>query len=185
MKLLCLASIAAFLPVCLGDLVWTWKMVGTVDFPMQAQGLLTTQSYADADGLICSLSKQAFLSLDLNFVLPLLQFLSLPFAGFYLMTSLTGDRNQVNITSMIPTNVAIPGNAGYPVDNLIRIARPDQGYINQLTVNGIGAQITQEFISPSVFVIVSAVITGFTSADVGQASRWPMAPSRRLSSRRS
>jgi hypothetical protein len=39
--------------------------------------------------------------------------------GYYHITGITGSRNGVAITSLEPTGKAIPGNAGFPVDNLI------------------------------------------------------------------
>src|SRR5262245_22813605 len=38
---------------------------------------------------------------------------------YYHITGITGSRNGVAITSLEPTGKAIPGNAGFPVDNLI------------------------------------------------------------------
>lgn len=52
--------------------------------------------------------------------------------GFYLITGITGQRNGVAIVGLQPTGTAIPGNAGFPVDNLIR------GSGEQLTGNGFG-----------------------------------------------
>jgi hypothetical protein len=39
--------------------------------------------------------------------------------GYYHITGITGSRNGVAIISLEPTGKAIPGNAGFPVDNLI------------------------------------------------------------------
>jgi hypothetical protein len=52
--------------------------------------------------------------------------------GFYEITAITGETNGVAIAGLQPQGTAIPGNDGYPVDNLIRTAAP------QLTKNGFG-----------------------------------------------
>jgi hypothetical protein len=39
--------------------------------------------------------------------------------GYYQITDITGSRNGVAITGLEPTGKAIPGNPGFPVDNLI------------------------------------------------------------------
>jgi hypothetical protein len=40
-------------------------------------------------------------------------------AGYYELTGIFGSRNGLAITGLVPAGTAIPGNAGYPVDNLI------------------------------------------------------------------
>ena len=52
--------------------------------------------------------------------------------GFYGITRLTGTANSAKITALQPTGTAIPGNAGFPVSNLIRPTAP------QLTKGGFG-----------------------------------------------
>jgi hypothetical protein len=52
--------------------------------------------------------------------------------GFYLITSITGTRNGETITGLQRIGTAIPGNEGYPVDNLIRATGP------QMTSHGFG-----------------------------------------------
>jgi len=52
--------------------------------------------------------------------------------GFYEITRITGEANGVAITGLEPPGTAIPGNDGYPVDNLIRTAAP------QLSKDGFG-----------------------------------------------
>ena len=52
--------------------------------------------------------------------------------GHYLITAITGQRNGVAIVGLQPAGTAIPGNAGFPVDNLI------SGSGEQLTGNGFG-----------------------------------------------
>ena len=66
---------------------------------------------------------------------------SASFADFYQITSITGQRNGVPIISLVPTGHFIPGNDGFPVDNLIRLALPKKGRADQLTVNGFGMQL--------------------------------------------
>ncbi len=52
--------------------------------------------------------------------------------GFSPITAITGTANSAAITALQATGTSIPGNAGYPVDNLIRAAAP------QLTKHGFG-----------------------------------------------
>jgi hypothetical protein len=40
--------------------------------------------------------------------------------GFYEIIGITGDANGVSITGLQPPGTSIPGNDGYPVDNLVR-----------------------------------------------------------------
>lgn len=40
-------------------------------------------------------------------------------SGHYSVLGITGQRNGVSITGLFPTGSAIPGNEGYPVDNLL------------------------------------------------------------------
>ena len=56
--------------------------------------------------------------------------------GFYLITGITGTRNGGTITGLQRTGTAIPGNEGYPVDNLIRATGP------QMTSHGFGFSIS-------------------------------------------
>jgi hypothetical protein len=44
--------------------------------------------------------------------------------GFYEITGITGEANGVAITGLQPPGTSIPGNDGYPVDNLVRIEAP-------------------------------------------------------------
>jgi hypothetical protein len=52
--------------------------------------------------------------------------------GFYSIIAITGTVNSAAITALQPTDTSIPGNTGYPVDNLIRLTAP------QLTKHGLG-----------------------------------------------
>jgi hypothetical protein len=52
--------------------------------------------------------------------------------GFYEITRITGEANGVAITGLQPSATSIPGNDGYPVDNLVRPDAP------QLTLHGFG-----------------------------------------------
>jgi hypothetical protein len=52
--------------------------------------------------------------------------------GFYEIIAIAGETNGVAITGLQPHGTAIPGNDGYPVDNLVRSAAP------QVTKNGFG-----------------------------------------------
>src|ERR1700760_4321325 len=51
--------------------------------------------------------------------------------GYYQISGVTGARNGDPIVALEPTGEAIPGNAGYPVDNLINAG-------GQLTASGFG-----------------------------------------------
>ena len=55
--------------------------------------------------------------------------------GFVPITAISGNRNGVLIVGLQPTGTAIPGNDGFPVDNLVTAARP------HLTSKGIGYQL--------------------------------------------
>jgi hypothetical protein len=52
--------------------------------------------------------------------------------GFYEITGIKGEANGVAITGLEAPGTAIPGNEGYPVDNLVRTAAP------QLSKDGFG-----------------------------------------------
>jgi len=55
--------------------------------------------------------------------------------GYYFITGVTGEANGVPVTGMQPAKTAIPGNEGWPVDNLIREAKP------QLSPGGFGVAL--------------------------------------------
>jgi len=52
--------------------------------------------------------------------------------GFYGIITIAGQANGVAITGLTPAGTVIPGNDGYPVDNLVRTAAP------QLSKHGFG-----------------------------------------------
>jgi len=52
--------------------------------------------------------------------------------GFYEITGIKGEANGVAITGLQPPGTSIPGNDGYPVDNLVRTEAP------QLSLHGFG-----------------------------------------------
>ena len=52
--------------------------------------------------------------------------------GFYEITGITGEANGVAITALQPAGTSIPGNDGYPVDDLVRTEAP------QLSLHGFG-----------------------------------------------
>jgi hypothetical protein len=52
--------------------------------------------------------------------------------GFYEITGISGEANGVAITGLQPPGTSIPGNDGYPVDNLVRTEAP------RLTMHGFG-----------------------------------------------
>jgi len=47
--------------------------------------------------------------------------------GFYSITGVTGEANGVAIVGLQPAVTAIPGNEGWPVDNLVRLSEPQLG----------------------------------------------------------
>lgn len=58
--------------------------------------------------------------------------------GFYAITGVTGEANGVAITGLQPAGTAIPGNDGWPVDNLVRAQKPElsQGGFGFALANG-------------------------------------------------
>ena len=52
--------------------------------------------------------------------------------GFYRITGIAGTANSAHVTALQPAGTAIPGNSGFPVDNLVRAVAP------QLTTHGFG-----------------------------------------------
>jgi hypothetical protein len=52
--------------------------------------------------------------------------------GFYEITGIKGEANGVAITGLQPAGTSIPGNDGYPVDDLVRVEGP------QLSLHGFG-----------------------------------------------
>jgi len=52
--------------------------------------------------------------------------------GFYEITGITGEANGVSIAGLQPPGTSIPGNDGYPVDDLVRTDAP------RLTMHGFG-----------------------------------------------
>ena len=52
--------------------------------------------------------------------------------GFYEITGIAGEANGVAITGLQPAGTSIPGNDGYPVDNLVRTDAP------WLSIHGFG-----------------------------------------------
>ncbi len=52
--------------------------------------------------------------------------------GYFAITGVTGEANGVAITGLQPAHTAIPGNEGWPVDNLVRSKPP------QLSPGGFG-----------------------------------------------
>lgn len=52
--------------------------------------------------------------------------------GLYEITAISGEANGVAITGLQAPGTSIPGNDGYPVDNLVRIEAP------QLSLHGFG-----------------------------------------------
>ena len=62
--------------------------------------------------------------------------------GFYQISAITGMRNGDSITTLEPAGQAIPGNEGFPVDNLITAS-------GTLTANGFGYETAEgDFANP-------------------------------------
>ena len=63
--------------------------------------------------------------------------------GYYEITAITGEAGGVAITGLQPAGTAIPGNEGYPVDNLVREAAPE------LSKDGIGFSLADgRYVTP-------------------------------------
>ena len=79
--------------------------------------------------------------------------------GFYEITGIRGEANGVAITGLQPPGTSIPGNDGYPVDNLVRAEAP------QLSLHGFGYKLADgiyanpfygaHFVPPGVYAFVS------------------------------
>jgi hypothetical protein len=79
--------------------------------------------------------------------------------GFYAITGVTGEANGVAITALQSPRTAIPGNAGYPVDNVLRPAAP------QLSNGGFGFALADgtyvnpffgaRFVPPGFYAVIS------------------------------
>lgn len=52
--------------------------------------------------------------------------------GYHPITAITGHANSATVIALQPAGTSIPGNSGYPVDNLVRATAP------QLTKHGLG-----------------------------------------------
>jgi hypothetical protein len=79
--------------------------------------------------------------------------------GFYEITGIKGEANGVAITGLQPAGTSIPGNDGYPVDNLVRTEAP------QLSLHGFGYALADgtyanpfygdHFVPPGVYAFFS------------------------------
>ena len=79
--------------------------------------------------------------------------------GFYEITGIEGEANGVAITALQAPGTSIPGNDGYPVDNLVRTEAP------QLSLHGFGYALADgtyanpfygaRFVPPSVYAFFS------------------------------
>ena len=87
--------------------------------------------------------------------------------GFYEIIGIKGEMNGVAITGLQPPGTSIPGNDGYPVDDLVRAAAP------QLSLHGFGYALADgtyanpfygaHFVPPSVYAFFSDPAHGKTS----------------------
>jgi hypothetical protein len=63
--------------------------------------------------------------------------------GFYEITGIKGEMNGVAITGLQPAGTSIPGNDGYPGDNLLRAEAP------QLSLHGFGYALADgKYVNP-------------------------------------
>jgi hypothetical protein len=79
--------------------------------------------------------------------------------GFYEIAGIKGEMNGVAITGLQPAETSIPGNDGYPVDNLVRTDAP------QLSLHGFGYALANgtyanpfygaHFVPPGVYAFFS------------------------------
>jgi hypothetical protein len=79
--------------------------------------------------------------------------------GFYEITGIKGEANGVAITGLQPAGTSIPGNDGYPVDNLVRTEAP------QVSLHGFGYALADgtyanpfygdHFVPPGVYAFFS------------------------------
>lgn len=90
--------------------------------------------------------------------------------GFYQITGITGSRNGVAITGLEPVGSAIPGNEGFPVDNLLTAAGVlTNSGLGFLTADGNYANpFYADFLAPPSFVEV------FTQPASGGYSELPI-----------
>src|SRR5262249_20714243 len=87
--------------------------------------------------------------------------------GYYHITGITGSRNGVAIISLEPTGKAIPGNAGFPVDNLITASgAADQPWRR---LRDCGRQLRQSFLCG--FFDPAAVLGGLYTAGLDGVQR--------------
>lgn len=87
--------------------------------------------------------------------------------GFSEITRISGEVNGVAITGLQAAGTAIPGNEGYPVDSLVRMAEP------QLSKNGFGYALADgsyanpfygaHFAKPDFYLFISDPKTGKTN----------------------
>lgn len=92
--------------------------------------------------------------------------------GFHEITGITGSRDGVPIIALEPAGEAIPGNPGFPVDNLVALD-------GLLTSNGFGFQTAEgnyanpvyaDFLSPPGFFEVIASLLRWGSASCPSCS---------------
>jgi hypothetical protein len=87
--------------------------------------------------------------------------------GYYEITGITGEANGVSIRGLQPAGTSIPGNDGYPVDNLVGVPAP------QLTESGFAFALTNgtyanpfygaHFSPPGLYAFLSDPAAGRTS----------------------
>jgi hypothetical protein len=75
--------------------------------------------------------------------------------GFYSITGISGSRNGKAIVSLLPAGTAVPGNEGFPVDNLLATQAPEltsSGFGYQLADGTFGNTFFADFLSPQTYL---------------------------------
>jgi hypothetical protein len=99
--------------------------LGVLQQISSAQALTWNWSYSSTDSLINAAG--IFTSTDTTDAL-----------GYYTITGITGTRNGINISSLVPTGQTVGGISTQPIDNLISVNQP------QLTFNGFGYKLEND-----------------------------------------
>ncbi len=91
--------------------------------------------------------------------------------GYYTITGITGTRNGINISSLVPTTQTVGGSYNQPIDNLISVNQP------QLTFNGFGYKlendITDTIYNPYFSTNTGSVYREYNSPNNGAVDSFP------------
>jgi hypothetical protein len=75
--------------------------------------------------------------------------------GFFSITGISGSRNGEAIVGLQPNGTAVPGNEGFPVDNLLKPETPEitsSGFGYQLADGTFGNVFFADFLSPQTYL---------------------------------